>query len=594
MGNEQNSLIGLEQSLANLNKEDYQAILAEYDNVAWIEYNRILKGKPFSFHGRDYLLQPYRDEYPDLIFYKGRQVEMSEFTMNWLLRKMYKYPYTSALHTFPRTKQCNRFSKQRIDSTIADSPTISEWYDKHNSEQLMRKFVNNETNAYNFYVMGGTWESRKDTVGDAARGLTIDFIAYDERQDHPNDVETVIGEAASHSEYKQTITLGTPKLPGIQFDQQWESSDKHFWHVKCEHCGRFEPITMENILPTDDDDYYYGCPKCKHPINRLNGEWVATNPQKRPLYRGYHINQLMVSWITPLEIMRKFNNPTYPKRRFFNEVLGFAYGGDDVPITMEQLLSCGNNSYSLGEANGRVYAGIDWGKYRSYCIVQNKTKLGNQLVDVILAEDDDSRKHAKIIAKKLRKYKGKLSRVVCDAGPDITRYYNLADMLSSYSICSKRNVWACYYANPPAKVNINWNEKEHYVTVGRSEFIEIIIDKVHDCFFVIPGNDLTSDNVVEMMQHFCNISAEKKVSNNAEYIAYLPTGPDHFLHAKIYADVACYQDSGEVIGSTAGSINRRDNMLNKPSSLLKSKSSQQSSSVFPKFSFKNKKKRRLK
>ena len=78
---------------------------------------------------------------------------------------------------------------------------------------MMRKFTHNQDGdgqqPYNFYMLGGTWESRKDTVGDAARGMSLDFIVYDERQDHPDDVETVLGEGASHSEFKQTLTLGT-------------------------------------------------------------------------------------------------------------------------------------------------------------------------------------------------------------------------------------------------------------------------------------------------------------------------------------------------------------------------------------------------
>jgi phage terminase large subunit GpA-like protein len=165
----------------------------------------------------------------------------------------------------------------------------------------MRKFVKNNPDGglspYNFYLLGGTWESRKDSVGDAARGTSLDFIVYGERQDHPDDVETVVVEGASHSEFKQTLTLGTPKLPGTQFDQQWESSDKHYWVVKCDHCGHEEAITMDNILDSGDEEFFYGCQYCKQPINRLNGRWVAMAPKRRPEYRGYHINQLMLSWI---------------------------------------------------------------------------------------------------------------------------------------------------------------------------------------------------------------------------------------------------------------------------------------------------------
>ena len=564
-------------------------ILGRVDPVIWIENNRMLKGKPFSLKNRDYLLQPYRDESQNLIFYKGRQVEMSEFSMNWLLNKLHMHPYTAGLHTFPRDNQCMKFSKQRVDHAIMDSETISEWYDARNSEIKMRKFVDKTkpNKPYNFYILGGTWESRKDSVGDAARGISIDFIVYDERQDHPDDVETVVGEGASHSEFKQTLTLGTPKLPGTQFDIQWESSDKHYWVVTCEHCGRQERITMDNILDSGDKDsgqqFYYGCPKCKKPLNRLNGRWVAMNPQKRPLYRGYHINQLMVCWLTPDEIMRKYLSPTYSKRRFHNEVLGEAYGGDDIPITWAMMEACADNTGRVGENAGDIYVGVDWGS-RSYAILQNKIgNRGHKLVDCIIVDDNDPREHPKRIARELKKYKQYIKRVVCDAGPDITRSYALRDACREEGINCE--VWACYYTTPPAKTTINWNEKENNVTVGRTEIIDMVIDEIADAKFILPGYDKNLDRVDVLMEHCTNIAAEKgKTSAGMDIVTYTDTGPDHFLHAKVYANIAAYEEVGDPLGSMAPLFSAsRDISLKPTGSKLEIGRRKSRSNIFPTF-----------
>lgn len=538
-----NLLTALEQALTTLTDEDIGEILSAIDPVSWVESRRILKGQPFSFKDRDYLLQPYRDEYQNIIFMKGRQVEMSEFSMNWLLHKLDSHPYTAGLHTFPRAAQAQRFSKQRLQSAIMDSEYIKNWYDLHNSEQIMRKFTKQPNDKglspYNFYILGGTWESRKDTVGDAARGTTIDFIVYDERQDHPDDVETVVGEGASHSEYKQTLTLGTPKMPGIQFDQQWEASDKHYWFVTCEHCGREAPITMENILDSgqyaDEPDWYYGCPHCQKPLNRNNGRWMATNPQRKPEFRGYHINQLMVCWLTADEIMRKKNSTKYSRRRFYNEVLGESYGGDDIPITVAMMEECGKNEFRLGQVgdNERIYCGIDWGA-KSYLWIHNKH---HRLIDLYIADQSDPREHPKIFAKCIAKYKKYVKRVVCDAGPDITRYYALRDELKTMGVTNQ--VYACYYATPPAKTDIQWDDKKMIVTVGRSEAIECVIDEISDTNLVLPGYDLQNEKVDTAIEHFTNIAAEKTESKSGnQFIIYINTGADHFLHAKVYADIA--------------------------------------------------------
>ena len=555
-------LTNYEMALNQLTDKDIHDILANIDPVSWIESRRILKGKPFSFENRDYLLQPYRDESKNLIFMKGRQVEMSEFSMNWLLHKLYAHPYTFGLHAFPRASQAQRFSKQRLDSAIRDSQYIMEWYDQYNSEQQMRRFTGEMSDTglipYNFYILGGTWESRKDTVGDAARGTTLDFIVYDERQDHPDDVETVLGEGASHSEFKQTITLGTPKLPGIQFDQQWEISTKNYWHVTCKSCGYTAPITMDNILDSGDEEigYYYGCPHCGKPIDRCNGKWYEDNPHKRPEYSGYHINQLMVSWLSANEIMAKKNSPTYSKRRFYNEVLGESYGGDDIPITLAMLEECAKNEYKLGQIGegNRLYAGIDWGA-KSYLYIQNKQ---HRLIDLYISDKSDPRQHPIDFARHMAKYKKYIKKVVCDAGPDITRYYSLRDELKRLGITN--DVYACYYATPPAKTDIQFDNNKMIVTAGRSEAIECIIDEISDAKLIIPGYDLSNDKVDTMLDHFTNIAAEKTINKSGnEFIMYVNTGPDHFLHAKIYSDIAGGSAEYAPLGNTAPPlVNRSD------------------------------------
>jgi hypothetical protein len=532
-------------------------ILAAIDPVSWVESRRILKGKPFSFKDRDYLLEPYRDEYRNLLFMKGRQVEMSEFSMNWLLHKLDMHQYTVGLHAFPRAAQAEKFTKQRLNSAIVDSEYIAKWYDQKNSEQMVRKFIKQEDNShlipYNFYMLAGTWESRKDTVADASRSVSLDFIVYDERQDHPNDVETVLGEGASHSEFKQTITLGTPKLPGIQFDQQWESSDKRFWHVTCEHCGYTSPITLDHILESEDETigYYYGCPHCRAPLNRNNGKWMATNPQKRPEYHGYHINQLMVPWLDPNEIMQKKNSTTYSRRRFYNEVIGESYGGDDLPITVAMMEECGKNDYKLGQLGEveKIYCGIDWGA-KSYLWIQNKA---HRLIDLYIADESDPREHPKTLAKHIAKYKRYVKKVVCDAGPDITRYHSLRDELIRLNVTSQ--VYACYYATPPAKTDVQWDDKKMIVTVGRTEAIDFVVDEVSDTKLVLPGYDLNNEKVDTAIDHFTNIAAEKAENKSGnQFIIYVATGPDHFLHAKVYADIASGGAEYTPIGGSASPI----------------------------------------
>jgi hypothetical protein len=551
-------IVEVAANVGKLSDQDIIDVLCRVDPVAWTEHRRVLKGMPFSFNLREYLYEPYRDNYPDLFFMKGRQVEMSEFSMNWLMRKLDAHEYTAGLHAFPRALQAEKFSKQRVEFAISDSDYLKNWHDSRNSGIMVRRFIKDKNEKglapYNFYMLGGTWESRKDTVGDASRGTSLDFIVYDERQDHPNDVETVLGEGASHSEFKHTLTLGTPKMPGIQFDQQWNASDKRMWYVKCRNCGREFPITMENILPIDGDDiaYYYGCAYCKANLERNIGRWVITNPQRKPEYHGYHINQLMVPWITATDIIGKRDSVKYPKRRFYNEVLGESYGGDDIPITLSMLEACTDNHYKLGDTvqGENLYVGIDWGAAESYMVMENKN---HRIVDLMIARDSDPRKHSSKMARYISKYGKAVKRVVCDAGPDITRFHTLKDALADENVT--RNVFACYYTSPPAKSDITYDDNKHIVSAGRSEAIEKLIDEIHELKMIIPGVDKNIERVDILIDQMCNIAGEKNenISGNS-YVQYIATGPDHFLHAKIYADIACGNQDINPIGAVAPHI----------------------------------------
>jgi len=94
------------------------------DPVQWTGEIRILKGTPFSFENRDYLLPIYRDTAPRLIVVKSRQMEMTEWAVNWLLHNLLTHPFTTAIYTAPRMDQVSRFSQDRFRKAILDAPKL--------------------------------------------------------------------------------------------------------------------------------------------------------------------------------------------------------------------------------------------------------------------------------------------------------------------------------------------------------------------------------------------------------------------------------------------------------------------------------------
>ena len=96
--------------------------------------------------------------------------------------------------------------------------------------------------------------------------------------------------------------------------------------------------------------------------------------------------------------------------------------------------------------------------------------------------------------------------------------------------------------------------------------IEQVIDEIHECKLTIPGASMDIERLDMMLEHFTNIAAEKSETKSGNtFIMYVNTGPDHFLHAKVYADVASGGAISDPIGGAASPIinTRSRNNLNR-------------------------------
>src|SRR5712692_2212032 len=62
--------------------------------IDWVQKVRIIKGKQFSFEDREYLKEIYCDQNKEIYVVKPRQMEITEFALNWLLYHLTKNPAT--------------------------------------------------------------------------------------------------------------------------------------------------------------------------------------------------------------------------------------------------------------------------------------------------------------------------------------------------------------------------------------------------------------------------------------------------------------------------------------------------------------------
>ena len=483
------------------------------DPVQWTEKCRILKGQPFSFQDRDYLLPIYRDTHPNLVVVKARQMEMTEMLVNWLLFNLTAHRHTTALYTAPRADQVSRFSRDRIRKAIKDSPQL-----RHNlevareeegKEAITRIPFANDSLLYLISAWGDF---------SAIRNIPADFAAVDEMQDVQSEALPVIMEAMAHSKHRRLALVGTASEVGSEFFRLWESSDMKEW-------------------------------------NREAKAWVPTKPENK-LYSGYHISQEMAPWIITLppdhpNSIEAKRPPAYSERRFLNEVLGLFYAGMAKPLLTEDLLRC--RAFQLKMMSGlgppfRSYMGVDWGggAGRTVVWIQAMDQWDRwRLLFVHRFTEKDLMRQAEVVSNLIPLFNVK--QCVADLGYGAVQVAELQKKHAS-------TVLGCSYVQRPDKPLERRDQQEFgeriaqlHVLADRSFYIEKAIELIkridakgnHFPMLQLPWTEPA--RIEWIIDQFTCLERETvEMQSGRRYPRYLhPEGTeDHAFHAFVYALIA--------------------------------------------------------
>ena len=485
------------------------------DPVQWTKQNRILKGEPFSFQDRDYLLPIYRDNAHRIIIVKSRQMEMTEWIVNWLLHKLLSNPHTTAIYTAPRMDQVSRFSHDRFRRAIMDSPTLE--------DQLIQAHVKRlgETAIGRIPFSNGSLCYLISAWGDfaALRNIPADFAAIDEMQDVQSEALPVLEEALSHSPFGTMVMVGTASDEGSEFSRLWQQSDMKEWDSE-------------------------------------SGAWIPQKPQAL-FYSGYHIDQRIAPWIKSLP-------PTHPnsieakriryrsERRFLNEVLGLFYRGLAKPLINEDMLACRDFGFSLLERLDpplESFMGIDWGggefAFTIAWIMALDEENRWRLIYVRKFDEKDPMKQVQIIGNLIPLFNVK--QAVADIGYGAVQVSELQKKFAD-------RVLGCQYTRRP-EIPLERRTTDEYgkrvaqmiLLADRSFWIETAIETIKhkdptgaaNPMLVIPWKEpLDVEWIID--QFTCIEMEEQETVSGKKYHHYTHSEgePDDALHGFIYALIA--------------------------------------------------------
>lgn len=476
----------------------------------------VLDDKPFSFERHEYLIEPYKDNHPDITEMKGAQLGLTTKAMLKVIFGARYGNYKGILYLFPTRTDVTDFSKGRVDPLIEDNPnSIGVWLkdtDTANIKKIHKSFL---------YLRG-----MKSRVG--LKSIPVDMVVIDELDEAPQNSVDMAMERMSHSKIKEILKLSNPTLPDYGIDKAFQLTDQRYWLLKCPKCNEYtclEDTFPECLVEMKNGRVIRACRKCRAELDPSMGKWVAKRPSITDK-RGYHYSQLFSHYVTPFSILDLFRK-TANLTDFYNLKIGDAYVEAENRLSIQEVLKrCGSEGISSQDA-GPCAMGVDQGKDLHVVIGKKSYSGPGKIIHIAVYKDWEE------LDRLMKNFN--VNVCVVDALPEQRNARAFAKRF-------KRKVYINFY-NDHQKGSYAWNEKELVVSSNRTEsldasHVEITSEKV-----VLPKQ---CGVVEEFAAHLHNVAKklEEDEETGSKRYVYVKLGVDHFCHAFNYEVMAFQKLTG--------------------------------------------------
>lgn len=345
------------------------------DLLAWTVRHRywLRPGQAFDLLQHRYLADIYNCQSSEMVIYKASQMGASEYAVSRVLHACDQLAAT-VLYIFPTEGHISDFSSARVGPALESSPYLSGLVvggrepGKRGADRVKLMRVRDR-----FLYMRG---AQIKPSGNAPQLLSVDadLVVFDELDAMDKRARTIGIKRLGHSLLRHVLDISTPTYPGQGIHARWQESDQRLWHIKCESCGEWQPLTINHIVLEWDElkrpaawhgqreeRAFAACQKCGRELDRLGpGRWVATYPERR--VAGFHLTKLFSYTADLLAIIAQLREIDETKRKeCFNQDLGEPYTPRGGQLTVEDLDRC-RRDYAHGAVRGeRPFMGVDVG-----------------------------------------------------------------------------------------------------------------------------------------------------------------------------------------------------------------------------------------
>lgn len=483
-------------------------------------------GEPFvnecGFRDWPFLEDIYDETSKYMVLKASRQCSKSTTLGNLILAYSAAVANYKSLYVGPTQTHTTTFSVDRLMNPIENSPLL---------ETLTSRKLTNNVNE-KIFINGSIIRLRSAFVSPRkVRGIPSRMVAIDEIQEINIDFFPVILEcAATFPTNRKIMFAGTPLTLDNAIEHYWSHlSTMNEWMVKCQACGKWNGTTIKNVGKTG-----YVCEKCASIMDVRTGQWVTN--QKKAIYAGYHINQLMTPYTVKDWDSIRIKYEDYAVHQFHNEVLGESFDQGVKPITLEELYSCCQN-YSNSEIPPKqaltqiTCAGIDWsGGEHSYTVLTIIIVDRNDKFRVLYSKQYSGIESMpdfvlRDILEKLNLFS--VNMICADAGMGITNNYMLQKDYGTHKLLP------VYYSASLREIG-KWEKKSRQLIVNRTKVMEMI-------FRLLKSKDVVFPKAEEMKTPFfddiLSVFIEENQRGDLRY-DHSAGITDDFMHSLTYSILA--------------------------------------------------------
>lgn len=542
-----------------LERERLAAALAERarrragstDLLTWSIVNRanLKPGLPFDLTSHPYLAGIYRETARNLVLYKASQMGASEYAVSYALHAADERMCT-VLYIFPTDTHVSDFSSARIGPAIEASKYLDSIVvegggpgGKRGADRVTLKRVRDRF----IYLRGG--QVKPNGQAPQLKSIDADVIILDEIDEMDPRAPAIAEKRLGHSEIAEQRWISTPTYPGVGIHAKWLESDQREWHVRCEHCGERQAMTIQQVVDSWDElgrpvewHDYVACRKCKRPLNRLaDGEWVAAYPGRD--IAGFHLTKLFSPTAQLDQLVRGLITTDETRRReAFNQDLGEPYTPRGGQITDQALDECVRDYATRPVPGEKTFLGADVNKTLNVVIRGPRHPETGERPLRFAGELESFEALGYLI----RQYN--VVRGVIDALPETRKARELQEDFAPKirkggvvtSDFEHGVLWLAYYVtqktgSKAAELAV-WDKDKGVVNIDRTRSLDTTFARFYDQENTLPGN---ARDIRDYYAHLrALVRTVEKDATGQPVARYVESSPDHFAHAENYATVA--------------------------------------------------------